>query len=146
MSVHKDCGELVVWARRSDDPTRWMPPLEFVDNLIVIQVDENGERVAVNAPAYRVHDCDPDKVLAWMEYQEKLARLRERAPVQVAGMSAWEIARERNREQAWETALKVPCLRCGAKKGKKCIDLSLQRRNLKGYTKNPHAQRLEAGA
>lgn len=145
MSVHKDCGETIRWAK-TEGSGRWMPPLEFVGNHFIIQQDENGDSVAVQVSTYEIHNCDPDKMLAWQEYQKKIAKLKGSAPNVETGMSNWQMARERDREATWTQALKIPCSRCGVKKGKRCIDLAKHKRGIKAETKNPHLSRLEESA
>lgn len=79
MSVHSDCGGDIFWVRRSDDPERWMPPLEFAGYRYVITGDE-PERTAIQVPTYIMHNCNPEKIEAWQEYQFKLAQLKNHKP------------------------------------------------------------------
>jgi hypothetical protein len=120
MSTHKDCGEQIRWARRLEDPTRWLPPLEYAGEGFVLSTsDDSEDHFASEVHVYKLHRCDPDKVLAWQEYTERMADIQGTAP---PGPS-YALARERDRENAWEQALKKPCPRCGVAKKVKCKSL-----------------------
>ena len=139
MSTHKECGEEIRWAHRDDDPERFRPPLEYAGQAFII--DERD--VAIMVHTYKPHMCDPDKMLAWQEYQEKVAAIKERRSVEL-DEPAWKIAKERNHELTWEDALTRECPRCGVPAGEGCRSL-LPRYKKSGeivHTKNPHIERL----
>jgi hypothetical protein len=141
MSIHKECGEEVRWARRDDDATRWRPPLEFAGVAYILSDDEAGEPRATQVQTFRHHLCDPAKVQAWQEYQERLAELREHEPPRPTNMSDWAIARERDRERAKRDAEKKKCPRCGAKKNKPCTSLA-KGPHFGEEVRWPHAERM----
>lgn len=141
MSVHRDCGEPIRWARRDDEPSRFMPPLEPAGQAYILS--EDG--AAVYVTIYQVHNCDPDKMLAWQDYQARLSEIKSRETVTVENMSAWEVAGERGREEAWGNALRFECPTCSQPVGERCRDMS--RKYIKTgelvFTKNPHPARLK---
>lgn len=140
VSVHKECGEDIRWAHRDDQPDRFRPPLEYAGQVFII--DERD--VAIMVHSYRPHRCDPDKMVAWQEYQEKIAAIKERK-VPDLDMSPWQIKKERDLDATWEAALKVPCPRCEVPAGEKCR--SLLKQHVKTgeivHVKNPHTARIE---
>lgn len=142
MSTHRDCGEPIKWARRDDDSERFMPPLEYVGEVYVI--DSGGAAIMVHA--YRQHRCDPDKMEAWQEYLGKMDKLK--GTTVLADMTAHEAARERDREARWEVALRKECIRCDAPAGERCRDMSARYRKTGEivHTNNPHPERLEGDA
>jgi hypothetical protein len=153
MSVHKDCGEPVTWLRRPDDVDKFLPPMEYVDQLYMKVEGPNGEYCAMQASAYKIHRCDPDKMEAWIAYKERIAEIKEKAPDQPAAVhreaaqervSDWILARERAQEETRLIAEAYKCRRCGAKSTEPCFNLSVYNRTQeKVPTKMPHAQRLE---
>lgn len=142
MSTHKDCGQVVKWARRPDDPNRWMPPLEYIGEVHVVTGEGENQSASV-VHAYRVHHCDPDHVAAWTEYQEKLALAR--GDEYVAEASPHKIRTDQLREAAWEYALKRACPTCEQKKNEKCLrqDRALKIRGEVQECRNPHPARME---
>lgn len=143
MSTHKDCGEEIRWAKRDDDPDRFRPPLEYAGEAFII--DERGAAIQVHT--YRPHNCDPDKVEAWLTYQKRLAVLRgdTEGLRELTGMEAHNAARERDRENTWEHALKKPCPRCRALVGVKChrLDQKFRKTGEMVESKNPHPERID---
>lgn len=146
MSTHADCGEDILWVHRADDMDRFMPPLEFAGYRYVV-VGEGQAQTAVQQPTYIVHHCNPEKVISWNAYKEELAaaKLSSNQIVQEARMSNYAAARERDRAEAWEYALKYDCPRdkCGAKVGEKCINIAQAKRGVDEFTKNPHPERVD---
>lgn len=140
MSVHKECGEYIKWARRPDDPERFYPPMEHAGEHYVL--DDDGVAIAVHT--YRPHRCDPAKVLAWQEFQQKLAEVREQQLNNPPDVS-WSALAEQRREEVWASALTIDCPRCPALAGEKCINLSqhLQRTGELVETRAPHTQRSD---
>lgn len=134
MSVHKECGADIQWAKRSDDDSRWLPPLEYVGEVFMI--DSSGAAVQIHG--YRRHDCDPDAIIAWQDYQQRLAEAKGEV------FTPYQAARERDKELVWEIALKVVCPRCDAKKKEKCRSMQLTHRRTGEvvYITNPHPARL----
>lgn len=145
MSTHKDCGEQITWVRREDN-SGWFPPLEFDGYALVIEdIPDTGEKFAKNVATYKVHHCDPDKVIAWLEYKQRLeeiAAARGESSPYSEGKPDWVIAREKRREELWEKALKYECTDCGAGPGEYCVSRAkgpaIGKRIL-----NPHNARLE---
>lgn len=144
MSVHKQCGEQIRWARRDDDSTKWLPPLEFAGQAYIFGEDD----AAILVNTYRPHNCDPDKVEAWQEYKARLAEIEARqvetpSPIP-SGMTDWEIAKQRREEEVWEDALKRKCPKCDAKKGVKChkLDHKFKATGELVETKMPHSERI----
>jgi hypothetical protein len=149
-STHKECGADIIWARREDEPDRFMPPLEYAGEVFLITGKTWEERTAVRQHAYRVHMCDPQAIISWQEYQRQLA---EAKGIPIEDLSAYEASRERSREEVWHMVLNVDCPRCHAKgksekfpDGQKCQSMSLA--NLKTgeivELRNPHDARLQA--
>jgi hypothetical protein len=135
MSVHKDCGKEIKWAKREDVPDKYFPPLEYVGEVFII--DSSGAAVQVHG--YMRHNCDPEEVLAWQDYQQRLAEVKGEQ------YTPYEAARERDREITWEAALKVECHRCNVEKGTKCRSMQLkhQRTGEIVELRNPHPIRLQ---
>lgn len=149
MSVHKDCGELINWFKRPDDLDRFLPPMEYVGEYYMTSDAGNGEKVAVQVAAYKVHHCDPDKMLAWQEYKAKLAAIKERGEEQPhvdLGKTDWEIARDRRQEQARAFAEQVECPTCNAAVDQPCYNLTIYYRSDEKDivpVKNPHPARVK---
>lgn len=143
MSTHGDCGEDIRWVHRSDDHERFMPPLEFAGYRYVILEDDT----AVQQPTYIIHHCNPEKVVAWGEYQTKLdaAKLANNSVVRDAKRSNYQIARERDREEAWVYALKFICpvAKCSQPAGEKCLNLAELKRGRTTHCLNPHPERCD---
>ena len=141
MSTHKECGEQIRWAHRSDDPTRFMPPLESVGPVYII--DEAGQAISVQG--YQVHNCDPDKMEAWVEYKNRIAAIQ--GGDAYAQMTEHDIAREQRREEHWTLALPFHCPTCDAKPGVKCFNRLDLRKGIEAPRENlnPHPIRLEMG-
>lgn len=137
-SIHKECGADIVWAKR-EDSDRFMPPLEYVGEVYLLE-GKGEEKFGVQRHAYRIHNCDPDRIIEWQEYQFRLAEAKGET------FTPYAAARERDRESTWNMALKVPCPRCERDAGQKCISLS---RHLIATgeiqeTLNPHPARMTA--
>lgn len=134
-SVHKECGADIRWAKRVDDPDRYFPPLEYIGEVFIL--DSSGAAVQVHG--YKRHNCDPERVIAWQDYQLRLAEAKGEA------FSPYEAARERDKEIIWERVLKVECTRCDAPVNEKCRSMQLvhQRSGEIVYLKNPHPQRFQ---
>lgn len=141
MSTHKECGEQIRWAQRPDDPNKWMPPLEAIGPVYII--DEAGQAIAVTG--YQVHNCDPDRMQAWVEYKNRIASIQ--GGDAYARMTEHDIAREQRREEYWELALKHPCPTCGVKKKVRCLNRLDLRKGIAEPRENtnPHPLRLEMG-
>lgn len=137
MSTHRECGEDIRWVHRDDDPERFAPPLEYVGQAFIITDDNTAVRVTT----YKTHHCDPDKILAWREYKARIAEIGE-DPTPDSGRRDWEIARDKQREEVWNEAVKTKCPRCDAKKGEKCHNLIERKKTGEiVYTRNPHVER-----
>ena len=134
MSIHKECGEPIKWLRRPEDMDKFLPPMEYLGEVYVVE-----EGAGIYRQAYKLHMCDPDKIIAWQDYQRRLAEAKgeEFLPM--------DAAREREREQIWELVRKVACPRCEAGVDEKCISLSTHKvkAGIKEETKNPHPERIE---
>lgn len=132
--IHKECGERIVWLRRPDDMDRFLPPMEYAGEGY-IGVDGCG----VYGTLYKAHLCDPEKVLAWIDYQKRLAVAKgeEFTPL--------DAARQREREDLWTLALTVACPRCDAAVNVKCHSLAQHKikQGIKEETLNPHPERIE---
>lgn len=70
MSDCKDCGQSIKWARLERNHERFLPPLEALGEVFMI--DEDGAGIKVYA--YKEHTCEVENVRA---FQKKLAELRE---------------------------------------------------------------------
>lgn len=135
MSVHRECGAEIKWAKRDDDSAKYFPPLEYLGEVFVI--DSSGSAVQVHG--YRRHNCDPEAMLAWQDYQQRLAEVKGES------FTPYEAARERDREIVWESALKVECGRCDQPAGQKCRSMQLKhlRTGELVELRNPHPVRIE---
>lgn len=144
MSIHKDCGEDIRWARRDETSGKWLPPLEHVGfAYILLDMEEGDDKKAVEVPTYRVHQCDPEKMLAWREYKEKIAAIEEAAPRLVETVkSDWAIAREREREEVMLKTAAYACPRCNAPQGSPCTNLS-KGKSFGKEKRWPHKERME---
>lgn len=134
-SIHRECGEEIRWAYRNDDPSRFNPPLEYIGMVYII--DEQG--TAIQTIGYKVHQCDPDKMRAWYK------RLREIAEIQgtpLEDIDRYAVARDAERENRYDEAMKRKCTRCGASKGKPCTSLA-KGPKFGNATKWPHPEREE---
>lgn len=117
MSVHKECGKQVRWGKRSDDPDRYMQPLEFAGFYYIL--DESG--TALEVVAYQIHQCNVDDVRAITATREALADSRNRSEkLQLTVQEEYAAARESNREDLWKQVLPFACEGCGAKKNERC--------------------------
>lgn len=149
MSVHKECGEQIRWARNQSD-TKWIPPLEFAGEAFILTKAEGSEDyIASEVSTYRVHNCDPDKVLAWQEYKAKLEALESRKRLEVSDhyLSDREIAKQRDQELAWDEVHGVPCPRSDfCLTDGKCCNLSKAKQNGGEFVATvwPHPERVEA--
>lgn len=118
-----------------------MPPMEFAGPVYVLE--DNGS--VVERTAYRVHRCDPEKVVAWQEYISTMAELK--GPDSYEGeVNMYAAARERERQEVWEIALLVNCDKCGANADEKCRKMSqhLVKTGEIVEARHPHPVRLEA--
>lgn len=136
MSIHRDCGADIQWLRREDDTSRFLPPMEYAGEVYV-RDEKDGSAKRVHA--YRMHLCDPDAILAWNDYQQRLAAAKGEE------FTPYDAARERERESLWELALTVACRRCNRLPNEKCVSLSTKnvKAGIEEETKNPHPQRIE---
>lgn len=141
MSIHRECGEEIKWAHRDDDPERWQPPLEYQGQFFII--DERG--VAIQVTGYKRHVCDPEKMEAWITYQERMAELEARRPKgERADRSLRDMARGKEQLERKQVAEKVKCPRCDAPRKSPCINLTLRRKGVDGILTNwPHPERYE---
>ena len=147
MSVHRECGERIRWARNASD-TKWIPPLEFSGEAYILVKNEDGEGdIATEVSTYRVHNCDPAKMVAWQEYKEKVAAIEggQRAEAQQIRTNDWEVKRLMEQEAAWDQVHGVQCPRCDGPTDGKCINLSKAKSGGEVvYTLWPHPERVEA--
>lgn len=137
MSTHRDCGETIRWAEMDTEPglvPRYLPPLEDAGTAFII--DGN---VAREVHIYRLHRCDPDKVIAWQEYCKRMAEVKNEAPVD--GVTAGQVARNRERKEVYSLAMKVACPNCGAPKNQPCTDMRKGNKNYGQHTRWPHTGR-----
>ena len=136
MSIHKECGAEISWLRRPDDLDRYLPPMEYAGEGYVKDAETGA---GIYRHIYRTHLCDPEKIIEWQDYQQRLAEAKGEE------YTPYDAARERERENLWELALKVACRRCSRLPGEKCISLSVRNVNqgIEEETKNPHPQRIE---
>ena len=146
MSVHRDCGEPIRWVRRNDDLNRWAPPLEAVGQALIV-TEQDGEPVSAYVSIYKEHRCDPEKMLAWVEYQERLAEIKERTGGHTpdTGMSAYQIKAQQLNEENWQIAMLVPCPICDAKLDEYCFNLTERKKGNEVAIRNPHQKRFIAG-
>lgn len=145
MSVHKNCGEKIRWAKNAHGD-RFLPPLEFVGHYyILLDMEEGDDKMATEVSCYEVHQCDPEKVVAWQEYKDNLAAIESRTKVDVERPpSNWEIARKREQEATRARAEKKPCSKCGAKRNEPCFNLSIWKsKQEKRATNMPHTERMD---
>lgn len=142
MGVHRDCGEQITWTRR-EDGTGWAPPLEFAGHQYVLREHptDPGSQIAVRESVYKIHQCDPDKVLAWREYKARLAEIEAKLPAVDLPQTDWEVKRERDREERWNATLPYPCTDCGVGAGEYCIHLGKGPRAGQPL-RNPHFTRV----
>jgi hypothetical protein len=105
-------------------------------------VDER--EVAIEVPVYRRHTCDPEKVAAWLDYQEQMAALDHKRPKDQQGQqNLRDMARNRERLATKELAEKRKCPRCDAKRSDPCMNLTERRKgNLDVVTLWPHPERI----
>lgn len=141
MGPHSDCGRDIVWVRRADDNDRWMPPLEFAGQAIIIQDDE-----AVFVSTYRRHECNPEEIKAWLELKRQQAEAKGYSLEDIDAHEERIIARERDREEVNSHAMSVECKVCKATVGEMCMSLPWLKKGTKRYNKNPHPPRIEDAA
>lgn len=147
MSIHKECGAEIRWAKRSDDPERWSSPLEFAGFNYII--DESGS--AIEVVAYKIHVCDLEQMTRWRDVVEKTLQARDYEKkdepfnpfkdLELTGRDAYNIKREEQRKENWKIAKKVECPTCNAAPRNKCVSLAKGPSHGK-TTKNPHPNRL----
>jgi hypothetical protein len=117
--------------------------MEFCGFYYVLsELPDSTDKVGLRVAAYRPHQCDPDKIIAWREYQARLAEIDARLPPAATTRSAWQIKKQKEQEEAWEIALTVVCDVCNATVGEYCTS------NAKGPSfgkvlTNPHTPRME---
>lgn len=138
-SVHKECGADIQWARRPDDPTRFLPPLEYLGEVYFL-TGKGDERVAQQEHGYRIHACDPDRIVEWQDYQHRLAEAKGEV------YTPYAAAREKENEELWNQVLHVECPRCERGVDEKCIKLTRQliKTGEIQECRNPHPARIEA--
>lgn len=140
MGTHKECGEDITWVRRDDQPDRWAPPLQFAGYAKILTDGPNGDKVAVEVATYKTHHCDPEKIIAWQEYKARLAAIEASSPPVVKSMTDWEIARQRNQEEAMAFATAVACPQCHMGVDEPCVSMA-KGKTLGQPVKNPHTKR-----
>lgn len=150
MSVHKECGESVRWARNQND-TKWLPPLEAVGDIFILTRKESGDGDYTGSElmGYRIHQCDPDKVVAWQEYKAKLEALeaRKQDERQTQYISDRDVARARDQENAWDLVHGTPCPRSDlCHTDGVCYNLSKAKKGEMVATLWPHPERVEAAS
>lgn len=141
MSYHAECGEAVHWARRADDPGRYLPPLEFMAMAVVLDEDGVGRTVAT----YQQHRCDPAKVRAWQDYQVEMANALGGAELPYDDRSGelQTLARGRAREATYAEAMEHGCPSCAALPGERCINKTVLKQTGELVpTKDAHAMRM----
>lgn len=150
MSVHKECGEQIRWARNQSG-TKWLPPLEFAGEAFILTKNEDGDGdyTGAEVSTYRVHFCDPEKVVAWQEYKEKLASIESAKTTERVAlvMSDRLIAKQRDIELAWDEVHGVPCPKSDyCLTDGKCCNLSKVLSNGGEFVATiwPHPERVEA--
>lgn len=149
MSIHKECGEKIHWAKSEKKDHgrggRWMPPLEFVSHYYVIQKDEeSGDEFASMVACYDVHVCDPDKMAAWTEYKSRIDKAveAEKDAASERPPTNWELARSRDQEEARGKAERVACPKCSAEINEPCYNLiTFKRHGYKAANNMPHEGR-----
>lgn len=149
MSVHKNCGEQIRWAQRPGGG--WFPPLELVGEVFILTRNEggDGDYTGSEVMAYRIHQCDPDKMEAWQAYKERLASIED-AKVKderAAYVSDREAARARDMENAWDEVHGTPCPRSEhCLTDGYCCNLTAVKKNGGEFvpTKWPHPERVLA--
>lgn len=153
MSIHKECGEEIVWLRKPDDVDKYLPPMEYVGPMYFKTEGPNGEVCGIQATAYKMHRCDPDKMEAWIEYKERIAEISEHAPEQPVKVqreaakqkkSDWVIARERKQANIRTECEAYVCRRCDAVQFEPCYNLTIFKRTHEKVPINmPHPVRQE---
>lgn len=135
MSTHSDCGADITWLRRDDNPEKYLPPMEYAGEVYI--QDDNGAAKRVHA--YRMHLCDPEAIVAWQDYKQRLAEAKGEE------FTDYAAARERDREEIWEIALGVACRVCHMLPGERCVSQAtrLKKTGKIIETKNPHPARIE---
>lgn len=135
MPVHKDCGEYITWATRPDDETRFYPPLESIGHILIIM---DGQ--AVETIGYKIHRCDPQKMEAWIEYLDKIGKLRG----EITPTIAHKAASDRNAESMRSDAENVECPQCKQPAGQPCINMTVVKKSGEMVpTKYPHMSRRD---
>lgn len=135
MSLHIECGRNIAWARRRDDPERFIPPLELVGMYTIIDADGIG----IEVPCFQPHVCNPTDVEDWQRRLRELEVQRE-AGVAVTPTQAYAARAQERREEAWREALQVECPKCKATVGEFCTNLSAV--NTGQPIKYPHEARV----
>jgi len=138
VSIHKDCGEHIHWFNRTDQPERYYPPMEFAGPVFV-QLE--GKIVETNA--YRIHRCDPEKVVAWQEYLATMTELKGNDSFE-GQISMHQAASEKSRIERYELAMGVSCDDCGANADEPCRNKSVLKKTGEiQETRYPHPSRFE---
>jgi hypothetical protein len=131
VSVCRSCGDSVTWARREEGG--WRPPLDYLGQALTIR----GGAV-VEVPTYSQHVCDSARVEEW-------ARRRQQERHDRAEVSQQAEVYARERAERREIALKRDCLKCGARPGEGCVNLTvLAKHGRRQDTRWPHAERMAA--
>ncbi len=138
MSIHKECGEEIIWVARDDEPGRYHPPLDYMGQVYVVVDDK-----LIRTTGYKSHKCDPDKVEAWMAYLQRMEQVKSSQPDLLEAPGLWAASRAKRKEEAWATALAWSCPTCEAPPGSYCINLSKRFKGQNVETTNPHPARLE---
>lgn len=131
MSVCRSCGDDITWARKEEGG--WRPPLDYLGQALTIR----GGAV-VEVPTYRQHECDPARVEEW-------ARQREQERTEQAERQQQMEVYAREQAERRKIALKRDCLKCGARPGEACINMTVMaKQGRRQDTRWPHAERMAA--
>lgn len=131
------CGSSVTWAKRGDwEDARWLPPLEIVDRMFVVDFGpprqrgvEPPEPIAQEVLAYRIHECKPDDIENYERRQVEQAQVLSAA--------------ENGRLEMTEFCSAVECRKCGSGVGELCVNLSkLYKTGEEVPVRYPHPDRV----
>ena len=140
MTVHKQCGAHITWARSPNNESKWMPPMEYMGEGF--WVDE--EMVGHHAHFYQAHVCDPDQVEKWHERLERIAEVTgdEHDAQRLAEVDVRAARRQADQESARAAARKFACPTCDARKNHNCISKASTKQGGGKETLWPHPARL----
>lgn len=143
MSVCRECGQPVVWAKRENGRTH--PPLTHVEpdwdisagGLLLAVID--GVVYPVHGQLYVQHACLPEDKIAW---KKKVEAGETRDPEQ----EALRVELQERHDLFWKLAAPRPCPKCGAEPGDGCKNLSDRRYGKpERDTVLPHEARMPGG-